>query len=401
MKRKVATMNKISPKGIQEFGEMYHITDNVEEAQALLIRSKDLHNMEFPKELRAIARAGAGTNNIPLEVCAEKGIVVFNTPGANSNAVSELVMAMIILSTRDIWSSIDWVKKNQDDDNISKNAEEAKKSFVGGEIRGKTLGVIGLGAIGYKVANSAIGLGMNVLAYDPKMKLEVALRLTRKVETTESIDEIFAKSDYISVHVPLNKFTKKLIGEKEIDKMKDGVILLNFARDEIFDEEVVGKALESGKVAKYVVDFPNNLNTKFKNTIITSHIGGSTNESEENCARDAAIEVKRYLETGNIVNSVNYPDVSLGELEHDTRIIVLHRNKPNVITNIASMLGEGGYNIQKMASDSKGDYAAALIDVTEHVEREFMMKLMESPNILRVRVLHGQEGEDEITNGFE
>ena len=333
-------------------------------------------------------------------MCAEKGIVVFNTPGANSNAVSELVMAMIILSTRDIWSSIDWVKKNQEDDNISKNAEEAKKSFVGGEIRGKTLGVIGLGAIGYKVANSAIGLGMNVLAYDPKMKLEVALRLTRKVETTESIDEIFAKSDYISVHVPLNKFTKKLIGEKEINKMKDGVILLNFARDEIFDEEVVGKALESGKVAKYVVDFPNNLNTKFKNTIITSHIGGSTNESEENCARDAAIEVKRYLETGNIVNSVNYPDVSLGELEHDTRIIVLHRNKPNVITNIASMLGEGGYNIQKMASDSKGDYAAALIDVTEHVEREFMMKLMESPNILRVRVLHGQEGEDEITNGF-
>lgn len=391
MKRKISTLDNISSKGLEVFGQKYDKIDDLNKAQAWIIRSSDLHSKAFPDDLRAIGRAGAGTNNIPLDVCSEKGIVVFNAPGANANAVTELAIAMLLLSSRNIYGGINWVKENSDQENIGKVAEKAKKQFVGNEIRGKTLGIIGLGAIGHMLANSASGLGINVIAYDPGIRIEYALRLSTNVCLAESLEDVLSQADFISIHIPLSDKTEKFISKKELAQMKKGAVLLNFSRDKICDEVEVGHFLESRHLGRYIVDFPNDTNTKFKNTIITPHLGGSSHEAEVNCAVSVCSSVKTYLETANIQNSVNYPNLSLGQMTSKTRILVLHKNKPNLITKMTKRLGDQGYNIIKMVSDSRGEYAAVIIDLDDLIERSFIMELQNHPDILRVRVLYKED----------
>mgnify|MGYP001013267735 FL=1 len=385
--RKIHCINAISKYGTDQFTEDYELTDEVNEAEGILVRSASLHEMQFSNSLLAIARAGAGVNNIPLDACAQEGIVVFNTPGANANGVKELVLAGLFLASRDIIGGIEWCKENKDDANIGKTAEKAKKAFAGCEIKGKKLGVVGLGAIGAEVANAAIALGMEVYGYDPYISVNAAWRLSRDVKHTTSLDTICQECDYITLHVPAVDSTKGMINKAAIDQMKDGVVILNFARDVLVNEDDLAEALKSGKVKKYVTDFANPKSVAMENTIVIPHLGASTEESEDNCAKMAVQEIMDYLENGNIRNSVNYPACDMGVKKTACRVAVLHMNIPNMIGQITGVLAAGKINISDMTNKSRDKFAYTLMDL-EHTPDDIMVqKLNAIEGVLRVRLI--------------
>lgn len=380
-------LNPISKVGIEKFSADYVQTENIEEAEGILVRSAAMHDMNLPDSLLAIARAGAGVNNIPLDKCAEKGIVVFNTPGANANGVKELVIAGMLLASRDVVSGINWVSENKDDENIAKTAEKAKKDFAGTEIHDKKLGIIGLGAIGVKVANVAKHLGMEVYGYDPYVSVDAAWNLSRDVKHALSVDEIYESCDIITIHVPLMDATKGMIDREAIEKMKDGVIILNFARDLLVDEKAVLDGIESGRIRKYVSDFPNPVTAGKKGCIVIPHLGASTEESEDNCAKMAVKELMDYLENGNIVNSVNYPKCDMGICTQAGRVAIFHKNIANMITKFTACFGDNGINISDMTNKSKGEVAYTMLDI-ETPASEDIIKTLESINgVFRVRVI--------------
>ena len=385
--RKIHCINAISKYGTDQFTENYELTDEVNEAEGILVRSASLHEMQFSNSLLAIARAGAGVNNIPLDACAQEGIVVFNTPGANANGVKELVLAGLFLASRDIVGGIEWCKENKDDANIGKTAEKAKKAFAGCEIKGKKLGVVGLGAIGAEVANAAIALGMEVYGYDPYISVNAAWRLSREVKHTTSLDTICQECDYITLHVPAVDSTKGMINKAAIDQMKDGVVILNFARDLLVNEDDLAEALKSGKVKKYVTDFANPKSVNMENAIVIPHLGASTEESEDNCAKMAVQEIMDYLENGNIRNSVNYPACDMGVKKTACRVAVLHMNIPNMIGQITGVLAAGKINISDMTNKSRDKFAYTLMDL-EHTPDDIMVqKLNAIEGVLRVRLI--------------
>ena len=385
--RKIHCINAISQYGTDQFTEDYELTDEVNEAEGILVRSASLHEMQFSNSLLAIARAGAGVNNIPLDACAQEGIVVFNTPGANANGVKELVLAGLFLASRDIVGGIEWCKENKDDANIGKTAEKAKKAFAGCEIKGKKLGVVGLGAIGAEVANAAIALGMEVYGYDPYISVNAAWRLSRDVKHTTSLDTICQECDYITLHVPAVDSTKGMINKAAIDQMKDGVVILNFARDVLVNEDDLAEALKSGKVKKYVTDFANPKSVAMENTIVIPHLGASTEESEDNCAKMAVQEIMDYLENGNIRNSVNYPACDMGVKKTACRVAVLHMNIPNMIGQITGVLAAGKINISDMTNKSRDKFAYTLMDL-EHTPDDIMVqKLNAIEGVLRIRLI--------------
>lgn len=387
MATKIKCLNPIASVGLDMFDDNYTITEAFEEADGVLVRSAAMHELDMPKSLKAIARAGAGVNNIPLDKCAEEGIVVFNTPGANANGVKELVMAGLLLASRDITGGIEWVKANVDDENINKSAEKAKKAFAGNEIKGKKLGVIGLGAIGVLVANAASALGMEVYGCDPYLSVNNALNLSRSVHLVKERADIYTECDYITVHVPLLDDTKGMINKEAIDMMKEGVVILNFARDILVNEEDLSEALESGKVAKYISDFPNKTSVKMKNTIVIPHLGASTEESEDNCAVMAVKQMMDFIENGNIVNSVNYPACDAGVCQSAGRITICHRNVPNLITNCAGVFSSAGINIDHMFDKSRGEYAYSIIDIASPSTEDMVKKLEEVDGVLKVRIV--------------
>ena len=380
-------LNPISSVGLEKFDDNYVKTDDVNEAEGILVRSASMHDMDLPDKLLCVARAGAGVNNIPLDKCADKGIVVFNTPGANANGVKELVFAGMLLAARDVSGGIEWVKNNADNADIAKVAEKEKKNFAGTEISGKKLGIIGLGAIGIRVANAATHMGMEVLGYDPYISVDAAWSLSREIKHVRDLDEIFTQCDYITIHVPLLDSTKNTINEEAISKMKDGVIILNFARDLLCDEQAVLKGIESGKIRKYVSDFPNSVTAGKKGCIVTPHLGASTEESEDNCAKMAVKELRDYLENGNIKNSVNFPNCDMGICEQAGRIAVFHKNIANMIASFTSVFGEMGINISDMTNKSKGDYAYTMLDIQTPSSDEIVKKLEAIDGVIRVRVV--------------
>lgn len=378
-------LNPIAPVGLELFSGDYEKTEQIEDAEAVLVRSASMHDMELPGTLAAVARAGAGVNNIPLEKCAEHGIVVFNTPGANANGVKELVFAGMLYASRDIVGGIDWCLGNREDADIAKAAEKQKKNFAGTEIAGKKLGVIGLGAIGVLVANAATHMGMEVYGYDPYISVNAAWNLSRSVKHISSVEDIYRECDYITIHVPLLEATKKMIGAGAIALMKPTAIVLNFARDLLVDEEAMVEALAAGKVKRYVSDFPNPTTVGAKGCIVTPHLGASTAESEDNCAIMAVREIRDYLENGNIMHSVNFPDCNMAACMTAGRIGILHKNASGMLSRFTTILGDAGINIDGMANKSKGDYAYALIDVDAPVTEEVLGKLNQIEGVLRVR----------------
>lgn len=380
-------LNPIAACGLDLFTDNYTKVEDMADAQAVLVRSAVMHDLELPAGLDAVARAGAGVNNIPLDKCAEAGIVVFNTPGANANGVKELVIAGMFLAARDIVGGIDWVKENAADENIAKTAEKAKKAFAGTEIAGKKLGVIGLGAIGVKVANAAVALGMEVYGYDPYMSVDAAWNVDKAVKHVVSTEDIYRKCDYISIHVPLMEATKHMVNAEAIKTMKDGVIVLNFSRDTLVDEDAMVAALEEGKVGRYVVDFPSPKTAGKKGCIVIPHLGASTEESEDNCAIMAVKEIRDYMENGNIVNSVNYPNCSMGKCTAVARVGVLHKNVKGMISKLTTVLGDAGINISDMTNKSRGDYAYSLFDLDHTVEADVKAALEAVEAVLKVRVI--------------
>lgn len=384
---KINCMNPIAQVGLQNFSSEYEITADVEAAEGILVRSASMHEMELPKGLLAVARAGAGVNNIPLEKCAEHGVVVFNTPGANANGVKELVIAGMLLAARDVVGGIEWVKAAKEDADIAKSAEKAKKNFAGTEIKGKKLGVIGLGAIGVKVANAAVALDMEVYGYDPYLSVNAAWSLSRAVHHVTNVEDIYAQCDYITIHVPLMDSTKKMINEAAIDKMKDGVVVLNFARDLLVDEDAMILALKQGKVKRYVTDFPNPNTAGAKGTIVIPHLGASTEEAEENCARMAVKELRCYLEHGNISNSVNYPNCDMGVPAYPARVAICHKNIKHMLSQFTNLMGEENHNIANMTNKSRGDYAYSMFDLESQASPELIRKLEAIDGVLKVRVI--------------
>lgn len=380
-------LNPISSVGLEKFSDQYVKTENVAEADGILVRSAAMHDMEFTESLLAIARAGAGVNNIPLDKCAEKGIVVFNTPGANANGVKELVIAGMLLAARDIVGGIEWIKENKTDENIGKSAEKAKKSFAGTEIEGKKLGIVGLGAIGVKVANVAKHLGMEVYGYDPYVSVDAAWNLSRDVKHVLNVEEIYAECDYITIHVPLMDSTKGMIGKEAIEQMKDGVILLNFARDLLVDEKAVLEGIKTGKIRRYVSDFPNAVTAGQDGCIVIPHLGASTEESEDNCAVMAVRELKNYLENGNIVNSVNYPNCDMGVCAQAGRVAIFHKNIANMITKFTACFGDNGINITDMMNKSRGEVAYTMLDIEAPASESIIQKLQSIEGVFRVRVV--------------
>lgn len=380
-------LNPIAEKGLNLLGEEYKKTETVDGADAILVRSAKMHDMELPESVVAVARAGAGVNNIPVKEYAEKGIVVFNTPGANANGVKELVLAGMLLASRDIVGGIEWVEKEKDREDIDKLAEKQKKQFAGCEIMGKKLGIIGLGAIGAMVANAASGLGMEVYGYDPYISIDAAWNLSRTIRHSKSLDEIYTQCDYITIHVPLLDSTKEMINAEAFRKMKDGVVLLNFARDLLVDEKALIEALESGKVKKYVTDFANHTVAGREGILVTPHLGASTEESEENCAVMAAKELKDFLENGNIRNSVNFPNCDMGTCVAVGRIAITHKNIPNMISQLTNVLGSEGVNIADMTNKSKGEYAYTLLDLESAASREALEALKAIEGVAKVRVV--------------
>ena len=381
-------LNKISKVGTACFTNDYEATDSMDAADAVLVRSAAMHDMEFSNSVKAIARAGAGVNNIPLERCAEEGIVVFNTPGANANGVKELVLAGMLLASRDVVGGIDWVKENKDLPDIAKQVEKAKSAFAGKEIKGKRLGVIGLGAIGVEVANAAVALGMEVYGFDPFISVEHAWRLSGSVKAVKTKEEIYRDCDYITIHVPLLEDTKGMINKTTIAQMKDGVIVLNFARDQLVNEADMIEALEEGKVARYVTDFPNPTTAGKKGIIAIPHLGASTEESEDNCAVMAVKQLMDYLENGNITNSVNYPNVDAGICQTPARVGILHKNVPNMLAQFTSVFSADGINIENMINKSRGEFSYTVLDVTA-VNEKLAEKLSEIAEVRRVRIIKG------------
>lgn len=380
-------LNPISNVGLQLFDDEYTKTENMEDAQAVLVRSAAMHDLDFSEKLCAIARAGAGVNNIPLDRCAEEGIVVFNTPGANANGVKELVLAGMLLASRDIVGGIQWVQSQSDNADIAKAAEKQKKAYAGCEVAGKKLGIIGLGAIGVKVANAATHLGMEVYGYDPYISVKAAWELSRTIKHAASLEEIYQNCDYITIHVPLMDSTKKMINAEAFTQMKDGVVVLNFARDLLVDEEAMLSALASGKVKRYVTDFPNPTVAGKDHVIVIPHLGASTEESEDNCARMAVEEVMDYLKNGNIKNSVNYPNCDMGECKAPARVAVLHKNIAGMISKYATVMGDANINISDMTNKSCGDYAYSLMDLDAPVTAEVVEALKSIEGVLKVRVI--------------
>ena len=386
---KIKTMNKISPKGLAELPtDSYIVGDDVMNEDGILVRSAKLHEYPFPENLRAIARAGAGTNNIPVDRCSEAGIVVFNTPGANANAVKELVLCAMLVASRDVMGGSAWVREQAqtEGEDVAATVEKGKAAFVGPELYRKTLGVIGLGAIGALVANVALSLGMEVYGYDPYLSVDAALRLDRHVHVVKDIAELYKVSDYITIHVPYMDETRHTIDADALAAMKDGVRVINLARGELVDDDAMIAALESGKAACYVTDFPNNKITLAKHVVAIPHLGASSPESEENCAVMAAQELRDYLENGNIKNSVNFPNVEM-ERTGVQRLCVIHRNIPAMLANITRQLSEDGVNVPNMTNKSKGDYAYTIVDVDSPVTDEAIADLKAIPGIIRMRLI--------------
>ncbi|MCR5201486.1 MAG: phosphoglycerate dehydrogenase [Lachnospiraceae bacterium] len=384
---KYSTLNPIAQVGLDVLTSDYVKTDNVDEAEAILVRSASMHDMELSDNLQCVARAGAGVNNIPLDKCAEKGIVVFNTPGANANGVKELVVAGMLLSCRDIFGGMKWVDENKADENINKTMEKAKKNFAGSEIKGKNLGVIGLGAIGVQVANIANRLGMHVYGVDPFLSVANAVTLNRDVTILKSYDELYKICDYITVHVPLLEDTRGMLNKAAFDQMKDGVVILNFARDTLVNDDDMGEALKSGKVKTYVTDFPNSKVVTFPNVIATPHLGASTEESEDNCAMMASEEIRAFMEKGNIINSVNYPNCDAGSCDSEGRITVAHKNVPKMLTKFTSIFSDVDINIAHMTNKSRGEYAYTIFDIDSASSSELVDKLNAVDGVIRVRVV--------------
>ena len=387
MAYKYHCLNPIAAIGLDNFTADYEKTENADDADAILVRSAVMHDMELSEKLLAVARAGAGVNNIPLDKCAEKGIVVFNTPGANANAVKELVIAGMLISSRDIIGGIEWVRSDADDENVAKAAEKEKKKFAGTEIAGKKLGIIGLGAIGVKVANAAIALGMEVYGYDPYLSVKAAWNLSSGVHHVTDVNDIYKICDFITIHVPLLDSTKGMINRDAIAQMKEGVIILNFARDLLADEEAVLEGIQSGKIRKYVSDFANPTTAGKEGVILLPHLGASTAEAEDNCAVMAVDEVKNFLENGNIINSVNYPNVDSGVCQTAARITICHKNLANMITKFTAIVGDLGINISNMVNKSKGDYAYTMIDADSASTDDIVKKLSAIDDVIKVRVI--------------
>lgn len=384
---KVNCLNPISKVGMNLLPDTFGTTDNLNEADAVLVRSAAMHELELPKSLLAVARAGAGVNNIPLDKCADAGIVVFNTPGANANGVKEIVLAGMLLAARDIRGGMDWVSENRGDENISKTMEKAKAKFAGTEIRGKKLGVIGLGAIGVLIANAATHLGMEVIGCDPFLSVANALNLSRNVKIVKSNSEIFAECDYITVHFPLLDDTKGMFNKASLSMMKDGVVILNFSRDLLVNEEDMGEALSTGKVAKYVTDFPTKKIANMENVIAFPHLGASTAESEDNCAVMAVEQLVDYIENGNIKNSVNYPAMDAGKCQTAARICVCHKNIPNMLAQFTGVFSAAGINIETMVNKSRGNYAYTVLDICSRASAELVDKVNAIEGVLKARAI--------------
>ena len=384
---KYTCLNPIADVGLNNLTDEYTKTDDFAEADAVLVRSAAMHDMELSDNLCAVARAGAGVNNIPLDKCADKGIVVFNTPGANANGVKELFVTGMLLAARDVVGGIEWAKENADNENISKDMEKAKKQFAGPELMGKKIGVIGLGAIGVLVANVANRMKMDVYGVDPFLSVNNALSLSRDVKIVKSYEEIYKNCDYITIHVPLLEDTKGMLNKEAFDKMKDGVVILNMARDTLVNDDDMKAALESGKVAKYVTDFPNPAVMKMPNVIATPHLGASTAESEDNCAVMAVDEIRNYMENGNIVNSVNYPNCDAGVCDTKGRITVCHKNVPAMLNRITNVFSEANINIAHMTNKSRGDYAYCIFDIDSESSADVADKLSAVDGVLKVRII--------------
>ena len=384
---KVHYLNKISPKGTALFTEDYKATENIAEAEAILVRSATMHEMEYSKDLLAIARAGAGVNNIPLDRCAEEGIVVFNTPGANANGVKEMAICGMLLGSRDVVGGIQWVQSIKDEGDVAKKVEKGKSQFAGNEIMNKSLGVIGLGAIGGPLANAAVGLGMTVYGFDPYISINAAWHLDSSIIPVKSREEIYEKCDIITLHVPLVDDTKHMINEKTLAMMKDGVILLNFARDKLVDDDALEAALASGKVKRYITDFPNDKTAGMEGVVAIPHLGASTEESEDNCAKMAVRQLMDYLENGNIKNSVNFPACDMGVCTKPGRIVVLHKNIPNTISRFTTTVASYNLNISDMLNRSKGEYACTMLDLDEPTPAGVAEDLNKLEGVSRVRVI--------------
>ena len=380
-------LNKISQQGTALWSENFQSTDNVEAADAIVVRSASMHDMKMPEKLLAVARAGAGVNNIPLTSCAEEGIVVFNTPGANARSVMELALCGMLLASRDIIGGVNWVQSIKGSADIGRLVEKGKSQFAGHEIYGKKLGIIGLGAIGGPLANRARKLGMDVYGCDPHISVEAAWHLDRHVQRVKTREEIYSTCDIITLHVPLVKDTEKMINAEAIAKMKDGVIILNFARDKLVDDDAMAEALASGKVSRYVTDFPNEKTANMPGCIAIPHLGASTEESEDNCAKMAVQQIMDYLENGNIVNSVNYPNCDMGVCQAEGRITILHRNIPNSLGRFTAAIAADNVNIDGLVNKSRGEYAYTMLDFDQHPSEEVVEHLKQVEGVLKVRVI--------------
>lgn len=384
---KIHCLNKIAKIGLDKFSASYEMTDNIEEAQGILVRSGDMHNLDLSKNLLAIARAGAGVNNIPLDKCAENGIVVFNTPGANANAVKELVVAGMLMASRNITGGIKWVGENKENPDLAKAVEASKSQFAGNEIQGKKLGVIGLGAIGARVANVAVHMGMDVYGYDPYISVDAAWMLSRSIRHIENLEDIFRECDYITLHVPLMEDTKGFVNKESIDTMKDSVVILNFSRDSLVNDKDMVAALSSGKVKKYVTDFPNPNIAGAEGVIAIPHLGASTEESEDNCAVMAVKEMRNFIENGNIKNSVNYPACDMGKCTQAGRIAVMHLNVPNMIGQITGVMAGNGVNISDMINKSRDKSAYTLLDLNKEATLDMVEAIEKIDGVIRARVI--------------
>jgi len=378
-------LNNISDKGTALWSDDYQYTDDIKKAEALLVRSAAMHDMEFSSDLLAVARAGAGVNNIPLDRCAQEGIVVFNTPGANANAVVELALCGMLLGSRDIVGGINWVQSIKDTEGVGKQVEKGKSKFAGNEIAGKNLGVIGLGAIGGPLANAACKLGMNVYGCDPYISIDAAWHLDSSIIPVKTRDDIYANSDIITLHVPLVDDTKKMINKQAISKMRDGVVILNFARDLLVDDDAIEEALKSGKVARYITDFPNDRTAGMAGVVAIPHLGASTEEAEDNCAKMAVRQVMNYLENGNIINSVNYPNCDMGICKKAARVTILHQNIPNTLSPFTSVFAKRNINISDLMNRSRGDYAYTMLDLDSVPPADAIEELRNIHGVLRVR----------------